>query len=110
MFFISRPLQKLSFGGYVFTKKINKAWCIRNYQRWGKLLSFGLHRSTYYHKPKNDAEDDQDFINSIETIIEEFPGYGYRRVTRELHRRVIPVNHKKVQRIMRERGLLRKTI
>jgi transposase InsO family protein len=62
-----------------------------------------------YHKPKNDAEDDHDFINSIETIIEEFPGYGYRRVTRELHRRVIPVNHKKVQRIMRERGLLRKT-
>jgi putative transposase len=66
-----------------------------------------LPRSTYYHKPKV-ASDDQDLINDIESIIEEFPGYGYRRVTRELHRRGKPDNHKKVHRIMRERGLLKK--
>jgi putative transposase len=66
-----------------------------------------LPRSTYYHKPKVQT-DDQDLINGIETIIEEFSGYGYRRVTRELHRRGNPVNHKKVHRIMRERGLLKK--
>jgi putative transposase len=52
-----------------------------------------LPRSTYYHKPKV-APDDQDLIKSIEAIIEEFTGYGYRRVTFELHRREIPVNHK----------------
>ncbi len=66
-----------------------------------------LPRSTYYHKPKV-ASDDQDLINDIESIIEEFPGYGYRRVTRELHRRGKPDNHKKLHRIMRERGVLKK--
>jgi len=50
-----------------------------------------------------------ELIARIETIIEEFPGYGYRRVTRELHRQDIPVNHKKVLRIMQGRGLTRKT-
>ena len=67
-----------------------------------------LPRSTYYHKPTIEADDDRELVESIEAIIEEFPGYGYRRVTRELHRRGKPVNHKKVLRIMRERGLIRK--
>jgi putative transposase len=68
-----------------------------------------LPRSTYYHQSKNHSGDDSELIAQIEAIIEEFPGYGYRRVTYELHRRGIPVNHKKVLRIMRQRGLLRKT-
>lgn len=59
-----------------------------------------LPHSTYYHKPKIEAGDDLQLIRRIEAIIEEFSGYGYRRG--------IPVNHKKVQRIMRERGLLKK--
>jgi transposase InsO family protein len=42
----------------------------------------------------------------IEEITEEFPKYGYRKVTRQLHRDGAPVNHKKVHRIMREKGLL----
>jgi putative transposase len=67
-----------------------------------------LSRSTYYHKPKNASGDDDDLIAEIEAIIVEFPGYGYRRVTQELHRRGKPINHKKVLRIMRERGLIRK--
>lgn len=68
-----------------------------------------LPRSTYYHKSKSKAVDDSELIVLIEAIIEEFPGYGYRRVTREVHRRGISVNHKKVLRIMRERGITRKT-
>jgi len=67
-----------------------------------------LSRSTYHHKSKSTADDDKVLIAQIEAIIEEFPGYGYRRVTRELHRRGIPVNHKKVLRLMGEQGLLRK--
>jgi len=67
-----------------------------------------LPRSTYYHKPKNESGDDPHLIIRIEAIIEEFSGYGYRRVTRELHRRGDPSNSKKVLRIMRERGLIRK--
>ena len=68
-----------------------------------------LPRSTYYHQSKNHSGYDSELIVQIEAIIEEFPGYGYRRVTYELHRRSILVNHKKVLRIMRQRGLLRKT-
>jgi len=44
--------------------------------------------------------------DEIERIILEFPGYGYWRVTHELHRRDQPVNHKRVLRIMREESLL----
>ena len=36
----------------------------------------------------------------------EFPGYGYRRVAAELHRRGWIVNHKRVLRIMRKESLL----
>jgi putative transposase len=68
-----------------------------------------LPRSTYYHQSKNSSGDDLKLIAQLESIIEDFPGYGYRRVTYELHRRNIPVNHKKVLLIMRQQGLLRKT-
>jgi putative transposase len=67
-----------------------------------------LPRSTYYHKSKNRPDGEQALIARIEAVIEEFPGYGYRRVTKELHRRGFRDNHKKVLRVMREQGLLRK--
>ena len=67
-----------------------------------------LPRSSYYYKQKGTQSDDQELIKRIEEIIEEFPGYGYRRVTRQLHREHIQVNHKKVLRIMQERSLTRK--
>lgn len=44
--------------------------------------------------------------DAIEHRILEFPGYGYRRVTEELHRRQWQVNHKRVLRIMRRASLL----
>jgi putative transposase len=44
--------------------------------------------------------------DAIEGIILEFPGYGYRRVTRALQRAGWNVNHKRVLRIMREESLL----
>ena len=36
----------------------------------------------------------------------EFPGYGYRRVTKELYRRGWAVNHKRFLRVMRQESLL----
>jgi putative transposase len=67
-----------------------------------------LPRSSYYYNSRNQesSPEDQILVNRIEEITEEFPKYGYRKVTRELHRKDIPVNHKKVHRIMREKGLL----
>lgn len=49
---------------------------------------------------------DQALSQDIEAVVEEFVGYGYRRVTRELDRRGRPANHKRVLRVMRERRLL----
>lgn len=67
-----------------------------------------LPRSSYYYNSKKQKlyPEDQVLVNRIEEITEEFPKAGYRKVTRQLHRESVPVNHKKVHRIMREKGLL----
>jgi len=44
--------------------------------------------------------------DEIQKIACEFPRYGYRRVTHELGRRNINVNHKRVHRLMKEDNLL----
>ena len=44
--------------------------------------------------------------DAIEQLILTFPGYGYRRVTKQLQRDGWSVNHKRVLRIMREESLL----
>jgi len=67
-----------------------------------------LPRSTYYHKSKNRPDGEQALIARIGSVIEEFPGYGYRRVSKELHRRGFRDNHKKVLRVMKQQGLTRK--
>lgn len=64
-------------------------------------------RSTFYYKPKAaSAGRDADVIDRIEAICLEFPGYGYRRVTRQLQNDELVINHKKVLRLMRESDLL----
>jgi putative transposase len=67
-----------------------------------------LPRSSYYYNSKKQEllPEDQVLVNRIEEITEEFPKAGYRKVTRQLHREAVPVNHKKVHRIMREKDLL----
>ncbi len=60
--------------------------------------------SSYYYAGA--GEDDNDLRDVIEQIAIEFPRYGYRRMTVELHRRGWPVNHKRVLRLMREENLL----
>jgi transposase InsO family protein len=49
---------------------------------------------------------DVELRNFIERIVLEFPGYGYRRVTKGLQRQGWAVNHKRVLRIMREQSPL----
>ena len=69
---------------------------------------FEVSRSWYYERAGQPAHSEQDIAlrDEIERIILEFPGYGYRRVTHTLHRQGLPVNHKRVLRIMREESLL----
>jgi putative transposase len=53
-----------------------------------------------------EREGDVELRAAIEELVLEFPGYGYRRVTKALARAGYPVNHKRVLRIMREESLL----
>ncbi len=68
----------------------------------------GVSRSWYYGKPSRESggEEDAALRDAIERITLEFPGYGYRRVTKALHRGGFEVNHKRVLRVMREESLL----
>jgi len=66
-----------------------------------------LARSTfYYHSQIRPVVGDAELIDRIEAICLEFPRYGYRRVTAELRRKKLPVNHKRVLRLMRQSDLL----
>jgi putative transposase len=72
------------------------------------LLLADIPRSTYYYWVKNfDRPDpDAELKVLIQTIYDEHEGrYGYRRIGYELTNRGHKVNHKKVQRIMKELGL-----
>jgi putative transposase len=63
-------------------------------------------RSWYYECDDQADPEDIALRDEIERMILDFPGYGYRRVTRELARQGRRVNHKRVLRIMREESLL----
>ena len=64
-------------------------------------------RSTYYYRRKAASPGrDTDIIDRIEAICLEFPGYGYRRVTKQLQHEERLINRKKVLRLMRESDLL----
>lgn len=68
----------------------------------------GLSRSTYYrHRvAQGTSAPDMALREAIQQVALEMPSYGYRRITQELHRQGMPVNHKRVLRLMREDNLL----
>ena len=68
-----------------------------------------VNRAWYYARSAPAMPDDQAVIalrEAIERIVLDFPGYGYRRVTKQLQRDGWTVNHKRVLRVMREESLL----
>ena len=66
----------------------------------------GISRPTYYYKPRKRKPEDVELEDIINDIALEFPYYGYRRVTAELKRQNIVINHKKVHRIMKDNNIL----
>lgn len=67
-----------------------------------------LSRSTYYYQVKRLSQEDKDaeLKELIAGIYTEHKGrYGYRRIHLELRNRGYQINHKKVQRLMKELGL-----
>jgi len=69
----------------------------------GQASRAGFYR--WRHAPPA-VDADVDLRDEIQRIALEWPSYGWRRMTKELHRRDWPVNHKRVLRIMREDNLL----
>ena len=68
-----------------------------------------LPRATfYYHKKRLNKEDKYAWAKAVITAIyhENKGRYGYRRITDELRNRKIHLNHKTVQRLMKELGLV----
>jgi putative transposase len=67
-----------------------------------------LGRATYYRWHAAGPMPDQDIAlrGHLQQIALEMPAYGYRRITHELQRRGVAVNHKRVLRLMREDNLL----
>jgi len=66
-------------------------------------------RSTYYYQKVLDLQkekEEADLRDRIEKIVVEHERYGYRRVTAQLQREGLRVNHKRVQRIMQEEELI----
>jgi putative transposase len=70
--------------------------------------AFSLSRADYYRwqQTVEPLDPDLELRDQIQRIVLEMPGYGYRRVTRELERRSLPANHKRVLRLMRQDNLL----
>ena len=64
----------------------------------------GCSRSSYYYQPNR--KDETEVKSAIEKVAAEWPTYGYRRVTKQLQRKEWDLNKKRVQRPMREMGLL----
>lgn len=66
-------------------------------------------RASYYRfdeEAESGADSDMDLRDAIQRVALEWPSYGRRRITRELHRRGWAVNWKRVYRLMREDNLL----
>ena len=64
----------------------------------------GFYRSLQERQPAEEEMEGRSVIQQI--ALEHRRRYGYRRITAELHRRGMQVNHKRVVRIMREDNLL----
>jgi putative transposase len=64
----------------------------------------GLYRSRQEHQPEQEEMEVRTAMQQI--VVEHKRRYGYRRVSAELRRRGLLVNHKRVARLMREDNLL----
>ena len=62
-----------------------------------------LPRSSFYYRPK--LQDESILEQTILEVAGTWPVYGYRRITKQLHRENWNVNHKRVYRIMQKMGI-----
>ena len=69
----------------------------------------GISRACYYRALALPALTDTDTTlrEQVQRVALDWSCYGYRRITKELHRQGIQANHKRVLRLMRQDNLLR---
>lgn len=67
-----------------------------------------LYRHIHARRQLRPSNQDQALREAIDQIVLVFAGYGYRRVTKALQRAGWIVNRKRVLRLMRQEGLLRR--
>ncbi len=84
-------------------------WELRpKHKIWLLIEISGLARSTYYYYTRRRTESDKysQVKEQITSIYHENRGrYGYRRITLELRNRGHVINHKTIQRLMKDLGL-----
>jgi transposase InsO family protein len=70
--------------------------------------ALSLSRPTHYRQGLDAPlpDPDSELRDHIQRLALEWPSYGYRRITAELHRHGVAANHKRVLRLMREDNLL----
>ena len=70
--------------------------------------STGVSRASFYRfqAGRPGTEEECQVQDAVEEVALEWPAYGSRRITAELQRQGWEINRKRVQRIMRESGLL----
>jgi transposase InsO family protein len=68
----------------------------------------GLNRAGFYRRrlPRQATPVEMELRDELQKVAVEWPSYGYRRITTELHDRGFEVNHKRVLRLMRADNLL----
>lgn len=67
-----------------------------------------INRQWYYQHCHGPAQVDRDqpLCQALQELRRDFAGYGYRRMTKALQRQGWKINHKRVERVMRQRGLI----
>jgi putative transposase len=65
----------------------------------------GLPRSTYYHRPEPETEENLELMKVIDEVYLAYPFFGSRQMTRWLQRQGHEVNRKRVRRLMAAMGL-----
>jgi putative transposase len=68
-----------------------------------ELLS--LNRTSLYYKPVEPSDEEIAIKHRIDEVYTKHPYFGYRRITAELNRAGMNVNHKRIQRYMQEMGI-----
>jgi putative transposase len=66
----------------------------------------GVSRAGFYRRGVGSRSAAVELRDHVQRIALEWPAYGSRRITAELRRGGVPVNRKRVQRVMREDNLL----